>query len=233
MNTPINKLSYQFSFDDQDSIEFEILLNDKDLSNVTPPPEALPEWTMLTYNQCNNCPLTPADNQRCPVSINLVNVFDSFRDIVSHKKSTMFITTEDRVYQHTSDVQRGLSSLLGVVMATSGCPILDKLRPMVRTHLPFSSLKETLYRVVSMYVLAQHFRERKNLSSSTSLEGLTKIYQDITEVNHGLSSRMRSFFGSDANINAIVLLNCMAEYTAITLEDDLLEELEDLFYAYF
>jgi len=36
-------------------------------------------------------------------------------------------------------------------------PIFEKLKPMVRFHLPFASIEETKYRAISMYLLAQYF----------------------------------------------------------------------------
>jgi hypothetical protein len=226
------RFNYKFELSNGEEIRFELDL-DEDLSIVNYPAESLPPWVRLGYQQCPNCPLNPEETPQCPVAVNLVPVFEKFRNIVSHQQATITIDTDDRTYKRTDDVQRGLSSLMGVLMASSGCPILDKLRPMVRTHLPFSSLRETIYRAVSMYILAQHFRERKNLEAEYSLDGLKKIYDEITQVNYALSGRVRSYYSSDANINALIILNCMAEYTTITLEDDLLDEIERLFSAYY
>ena len=57
-------------------------------------------------------------------------------------------------------VQMGVSSLLGVIMTTSGCPIMAQLKPMVRFHLPFASLEETIFRMVSMHLVAQYLRHQ-------------------------------------------------------------------------
>lgn len=224
---------YLFELDNGEEIRFKINL-DENLSLINDPfDNPLPPWVKLTYHQCPNCPLDPGKHSNCPVAVNLVPALEKFRNIVSHQPAAITIETTDRSYKRIDDVQRGLSALLGILMATSGCPVLDKLRPMVRTHLPFSSLKETLYRVVSMYILAQHIRERKNMEAVYSLDGLKQIYDDITQVNYALSRRIRSFYDSDANINALIILNCMAEYTTLTLQDDMLEELEELFSAYY
>jgi len=226
------RFDYLFELSNGEEIRFNIDL-DEDLAIVNIPAESLPPWVRLEYQQCPNCPLNPEDHPNCPVAVNLVPVLDKFQNMVSHQQATITIETEDRTYKRSDDVQRGLSSLMGILMASSGCPILDKLRPMVRTHLPFSSLRETIYRAVSMYILAQHIRERKNLEAEYSLDGLKKIYDEITQINYALSKRVRSFYSSDANINALIILSCTAEYTTITLEDDLLDEIERLFSAYY
>ena len=54
-----------------------------------------------------------------------------------------------------TSAQQAMSSVLGLIMATSGCPWTDRLRPMARFHLPFASEAETLYRSVGMFLLAR------------------------------------------------------------------------------
>ena len=48
-----------------------------------------------------------------------------------------------------------MSSVLGLIMATAGCPWTDRFRPMARFHLPFASEAETVYRSVCMFLLAR------------------------------------------------------------------------------
>jgi hypothetical protein len=224
---------YTFSFDDGSRISLDVILDSVDLTYQNPPPAELPDWTRLEYMQCLNCPLDPNVVSHCPVAVNLVQVSDSFNETVSHRNAVITIRTKERTYMKECGVQEGLGALLGIVMATSGCPVLDKLRPMVRTHLPFSSFREILYRAVSMYIMAQQFREKKGLEARYDLNGLREIYEAVSDVNHAMSNRMRAHFDEDANVNAIVVLNCMAQFTAITLEDDLLDELDVLFKAYY
>ncbi len=211
----------------------DVSLDDVDLSFKNPPPSDLPEWTRLEYLQCPSCPLSKETTTYCPVAVNLVHVSDLFKDTVSHRNAVVAIRTEERTYIKECGVQEGLGALLGIIMASSGCPILDKLRPMVRTHLPFASLRENLYRAVSMYILSQHVRERKGLDTRYDLSGLMDIYESVSDVNHAMSNRMRAHFEEDANVNALVVLNCMAQYTAITIEDGLLDELDVLFKGYY
>lgn len=230
-----SEITYKYTFElgEGRNIEYTLRLDEDNLRLVNPAPEKLPRWTRLEYQQCENCTLDREKHEYCPVAVNLVEALDTFKNLVSHQKAQMTLSTDQRTYSKYDDVQHGLSSLLGVLMTTSGCPVLDKLRPMVRTHLPFSSLKETLYRAVSMYIVAQHFRELKKLSPHYKLDGLKKIYEDISVVNHALCKRVRTFYHSDANINALIILNCMAEYNSLTLEDDMIEELDKLFTAYY
>lgn len=228
----LNTYAYSFDFENGRKIGMDVLLDDVDLSCQTPPPDVLPEWTRLDYLQCPNCPLDPAVVSHCPVAVNLVRITDAFNEVVSHDVATITIRTKDRTYLKTCGAQEGLGSLLGILMATSGCPVLDRLRPMVRTHLPFASLRENLYRAVSMYILAQHVRGRKGLDTRYELSGLMEIYAGVSDVNHAMGNRLRAHFEEDANVNALVVLNCMAQYTALSIEDGLLDEIDTLFQAY-
>lgn len=228
----VTEYHYSFAFKNGAVIRCAVALDDVSLDLVSAPPDPLPEWTRLSYHQCSNCPLDPNEHSHCPVAVNLVSTFDRFRETQSFEKAMITIDAPDRTYSQYADVQKGLSSLLGIIMPTSGCPLLNKLRPMVRTHLPFASMRETLYRVVSMYITAQHFRRRRELPSETGFNGLIRIYEDISIINRALSERIGSYFGADANANAMVILHCLSEHTMLTLEDDMLEEIEQLFDAY-
>lgn len=228
----LNTYDYRFDFDNGRTISLQVVLDDADLSCQSPPPDVLPDWTRLEVHQCPNCPLDPAMVSHCPVAVNLTRITDAFNDVVSHETAAITIRTKERTYMKTCGAQEGLGALLGILMATSGCPVLDKLRPMVRTHLPFSSLRETLYRAVAMYILSQNVRERSGLDTRFDLAGLTDIYADVTLVNHAMAERLSTHFVHDANVNAIVVLNCMAQYTAISIEDGLLDEIDSLFKAY-
>jgi hypothetical protein len=225
-------IHYSFGFDTGNIIKCRVELDDATLDFINRNNQDYPEWTRLEYHQCSNCPLDPDKHPYCPVAVNLVDTFEAFRNTISYEKAMITIESADRTYSRYADVQHGLSSLLGVIMASSGCPLLDRLRPMVRTHLPFASMRETLYRVVSMYFTAQHFRARNGMSSEHSLKGLIEIYEDIGIINRDMSERIGSYYRADANANAMVILHCLGEYTMLSLEEDLLEEIEQLFSPY-
>lgn len=233
MQPTTSNFTYTFDIESGKHVTFLIKLDDETLECQNPEPPNLPAWTKLNYQKCESCPLDPEEHPRCPVAVNLYEVFEQFREVYSFERAEITIKSPDRTYLKKSDVQQGLSSLLGILMATSGCPKMDKLRPMVRTHLPFSSMRETLFRVVSMYIMSQFFRKRRGLPSDEKLDGLLDIYKEVEKVNNGMSARMREFYKSDANINALVILTCLGQHAQLTLEDELYDELESLFSAYY
>ncbi len=126
----------------------------------------------------------------------------------------------ERTYGQETSIQNGLSSLLGIYMVASGCPIMDYLRPMVRFHLPFATTLETTYRSVSMYLIAQYFRSKRGLSADWKLEKLDDLYKKIAKVNKGLWGRLSKASTFDANTNAIVMLNTFGDAIRFSMKKD-------------
>ena len=118
-------------------------------------------------------------------------------------------------------------------MVTSGCPVMEYLKPMARFHLPFATLIETVFRMSSMYFMAQFFLGLKGGKPfDMSLEGMKKIFTDVTEVNKDFSQRLLDAASKDAHINALVNLDCFATIIASQTEESL-KEIESYFLAYF
>ena len=125
-----------------------------------------------------------------------------------------------------------LSALVGIYMVTSGCPHLDKLRPMVASHLPFATWQETTYRAISMYWLAQYIRKQHGREPDWTLEGLAKIYEEIMTVNRCFQRRVADVQVADAGMNALLRLDCYAQFTNRVLLRKNLGEIERLFPPY-
>ena len=224
------QIKYRFIFADGKEEAFEMHL-DEALSYQADTDAAPPEWTHLSNNKCHNCPLNEKDNPQCPVARNLAPVLARFVDRISFEKIDLIVTTEAREYRKSISLQRGISAIFGLIMVTSGCPVLDKLRPMAFTHLPMAALEETRYRAISMYLLAQYFRARKGLSADWELKGLEKIYGEIGIVNRDFVSRLHTINMQDANYNAVVSLDCFCLGNASVMTRSL-EKLERIFQPY-
>ncbi len=211
----------------------DVNLDKKTLNLIQPKRESYPEWTALNFYQCPNCSLDGEDHVFCPIAVNLVGLVDFFRDMISYKEVNLLIRSEERGYIKHTTLQQGISSLVGIYMVTSGCPIMEKLKPMVRSHLPFATLKETQYRVISMYLLAQYFLYTRGKKPDWELKNLVTIYDDIQIVNKGLFQRLAHIKIKDATLNALVKLDMFAKYVSTSVNRDVLDEMEGLFSAYF
>ena len=223
---------YRFRFPNGQTKEFEIGLDRDTLALVSGTGPKPPDWTKLSYKQCTNCPLNEREHPDCPVAVNLSGVMEFFRTAASIETLEVEIVTEARTYKKQETLQQALGSLVGIIMVTSGCPVLDQLRPLVRTHLPFATLEETHYRVISMYLLAQYFLHQSGHEPDWTLQGLPKIYDEIQTVNRCFNERISGVQSGDAASNALVVLNCKADYTNILLSEADLNQIKKLFSAY-
>ena len=136
------QFKYTFEFENGDTKVFEISLDAGTLELVQEKDIPKPEWTKLSFYPCEHCPIA-LHSEYCPVAVNLSQIVTEFKDSVSHERTRVTVETPERTYMKETTLQKGLSSIIGIYMVTSNCPVMDKLRPMVRFHLPFATPTET------------------------------------------------------------------------------------------
>ena len=223
---------YRFKFPNGEEKSFTVRLDAGTLSLIPPVKTSYPEWTKLSYHQCPNCPLKENEHPYCPAAVSLVDLVEAMSKVISHEEVDVTIESQARRYEKHTSIQQGVSSLTGLYMATSGCPVMGQLRPMVRHHLPFATLAETEYRVLSMYLLAQYFVAKRGGTPDWALTHLREMYEDIRKVNRAFSERLSAIPAEDANLNAIVILDTFADSITFSIDEQLLDELELLFLPY-
>jgi hypothetical protein len=226
------RIGYRFGLKDGQECRFDLSLDPLTLS-LLPSAGEPPEWARLGNKQCPHCPLGAEPHPFCPVARNLAPVIAEFVHRISFEEADISIVTDIREYRRRAPLQNGISSLIGLVMVTSGCPHLDKLRPMVYTHLPFASTEETTYRAISMYLLAQYLRRRRGLTPDWELSGLVALYEAVSVVNKHFVERLKTIKLEDASLNAVVKLDCFAAMTATLVAAQSLSGVEKLFQPYF
>jgi hypothetical protein len=211
---------YKFQFENGEEKVFDVVLNADTLEVIQSPLSTPPEWTKLNFHQCENCPLS-ASIEYCPVALNIAPLMDGFKFSTSYDKTWVVVESPERTYAQETTIQNGLSAILGIYMVTSNCPILDHLRPMVRFHLPFASATETIFRAVSMYLVAQYFRLHSDLKPDWNLEHLIEIYKEVAKVNKGMWGRLSKASNFDANVNALIVLNTFGDALRFSFKRDL------------
>ena len=224
------KLVYAYKFTDGPIIKFELLLDEGTLTFIPGERRSLPDWARLGYHQCANCPLDARKHPYCPIAANFSGISEKFTSFTSHDRVSVVVLVEERTYQKDTTVQMGLSPLLGIIMATSGCPIMDQLKPMVRFHLPFASLDETIFRMVSMHLVAQYLRKQAGKSADWSLDGLTRVYEQVEVVNRDFVDRLLGAARNDVNVNALVNLDAFAKMVPLAA-DRMLKKISPYFAA--
>lgn len=222
------RIRYRFDLPDgsHKSLEFTFDAVDFRLSN--PPPEAPPFWTALQFNQCANCPLSVLEHPYCPAALQMASAVEPLKALVSFDTVGVTVTQSERTVYAETTAQQAMSSVLGLIMATAGCPWTDRFRPMARFHLPFASESETVYRSVSMFLLARELTGASPTEGFSALEGL---YENLHVVNRDMSRRLGAATHTDPARNAMALLDAYTTLLPAALECSL-EELKPLFDAW-
>lgn len=210
---------YIFTLDNGEKLDFTIDAN----RGLPDERELHADWTLLSYQQCPNCPLKPSEHRHCPVAIDIESIAGIFGSIKSFDRVNVRVISPNREYSKETDAQTGLNAMLGLVMSTSRCPILSELRPMALNHLPFSTLEETLVRTAGMYLLREYLRAKKGEEPDYELKNLEALYKQLGMVNRALKWRVDGSGGKDANINAINAFFSLSALVEMSIQDKVIE----------
>ena len=225
------KIIYEYKFSNNTLKRFDLLLDKENLALVSGKSGNSPAWARLDFHQCANCPLNTTLSPNCPVAANLSGITQEFSGVTAADQAAVTVIVKERTYFKATSIQEGLSPLLGIIMTTSGCPVMEPLKPMVRYHLPFASLDETVFRMVSLFLVAQVIRGRAGKEPEWDLEGLSRIYAEVKKLNKDFGQRMIAAARSDANVHALVKLNVFAVMVPVVAEN-MLKEITPYFSSY-
>jgi len=223
-------ICYNFNLPGGRQETFLLQLDPESLDLLTDPGPSLPDWTRLDYHQCPNC-RGMEHVSHCPVAVGLARIVDRFTTMLSYEQVELTVITAEREIRQKTSIQRAISSYMGLVMATCGCPHTLFLRPMARFHLPLASEEETLYRALSMYALAQYFVAKESGKADLEFQGLERAYTHLQQVNQAMVLRLRAASDKDSSINALINLDMYAKAMPYVIEDSL-DELRYLFACY-
>ena len=221
-------IDYHFLLKGDKKKFFTIEIDKKTMLNTIPLPDEKPFWTELDYEKCECCPLEKDQMPYCPIALNIMGLVESFKDSLSSDNCIIKCVTPERVYYKESTAQDGLFSIFGIINATSRCPIMSFFKPMARFHLPFATVEETKVRVVSFFLLSQYFQQKKRNTLDIRLEELDEHYANVQMVDRGILNRIRGISKNDADQNAFVVLNSLAQIISFEI-DEKLQSIEEIF----
>ena len=219
---------YIFILPDKKQIQMDIHLDSHHVQRIDTLPDVLPEWTRLDFHPCPHCPLSPATHPHCPLAVHLLPVITQLDILRSHSRIQLKVIMENRTIIQDTTVQRGLSSLMGLITATSGCPHTRFFTSMARFHLPLADAEETLSRATSFYLLTHYFKKNAGNPADFDLQGLVKIYDNLHIVNTATAKRLRAATKTDSAVNALILLDLFTYVLPHSIETSL-EEIRHLF----
>ncbi|WP_299980188.1 hypothetical protein [Desulfobacula sp.] len=210
--------SYIFILPEGRPVQMDIQLDSQHLNIIGNCPDLLPEWTELEFYQCPNCPLSVATHTHCPLAANLVNIIKHLDILCSYHQIRVKVIMKNRTITQDTTIQKGISSLMGLVIATSGCPRTRFFKSMARFHLPLADEEETISRAASMYLLKQYFLKNEGKPTDFDLKELIKIYDDMHIVNMAIAERLKAASKTDSAVNAIILLDVFTYVLPLSIE---------------
>jgi hypothetical protein len=221
-------IQYRFIFADGTQEVFDLRLDADTLRMQNAIPAKPPPWTRLDFHQCPHCPLDTKRYPHCLLALNLVPIVERFGPFLSFTKMDVEVITQERVYRKQTSAQEGISSLMGLAIASSGCPLTDFFKPMARFHLPFANAQETIWRAISTYLLARYFLSDDNAHLPPRFVELAQIYDEIETLNLAIAKRLRAASKRDSAVNALVRLDVFAKHLSPPIEETI-EPLRKLF----
>ncbi len=224
-------IEYRCLLPQDKSIRFSVALDPVSLDLLSRSLETPPDWARLEVQQCSHCSLQASQTPYCPAAAALSGLVNVCGDLVSHEQLVLEVVTPERTISGSITAQKGLSSLMGLILAVSGCPRTAWFKPMARFHLPLATEQETLYRAASMYLMGQYFRSREGREAALNFDGLSAIYADLRIVNRQLANRLHRIVSQDSTLNALVILDILARQVPVGIEDEL-DTLRPFFKAY-
>jgi hypothetical protein len=214
----MSTIRYTLTFEDASSVTCAI---DTERDAGTQDTRSAPAWTRLEHHQCSHCPLSAAQHSHCPAAVDIAEVVARFQDVPSHKAVHVRADMLERSHSRQTDLQTALHSVLGLMMATGGCPVLSRMKGPARLHMPFATVDETLFRMVGAHFIGQYLQARQGAEPDWSLRSLAELYEAVQTVNRHLKMRLDAMAGSDAHLNAIVSLMSMSMLVSFSLDHEL------------
>lgn len=219
-------ITYKFIFPDKREVKFSVNL-DRPPTLATAPNDPDVEWTQLEFNKCVNCPLNATEHKKCPPALDVQHAMLEFHNVLSTEIVQTFVETENRTYFKECDAQTGLKALVGLIMATSACPILKEMKGMAYFHLPFATIEETVFRSVTTYLLKQYYKHMVGEETDWTLQNIPVYFDTIQLVNESFFQRIKAASKADANLNVIVSLSSQSQLISLSI-DEYLQSLKEL-----
>jgi len=220
--TPENVvIHYRFTLPEGKEENFVIELDPETLISTHESSKKLPEWTELDFHKCSNCPLDSLEHPHCPLAVHLEDVVEPFGRLMSFDVIQVEIVTKERKVSQETTVQKALSSIMGLLIATSGCPHTAFFRSLARYHRPLATLEESVFRLISTYLLAQYFAKKEGMKVDFEFEGLKKICEEMHVVNAATVNRLSVAGETDSTLNGLVRLDMYTKALPLVIEESL------------
>jgi hypothetical protein len=218
-------MQYTFKFAKDKPLTFAVELDAETLALQSGRVENLPDWTKLDFQKCPTCPLNPADHPHCPAAVGVSNVVEGVRDHVSYEEVEATVMTEGRTYSKKTTLEEALVSLMALHMTTSGCPTLDKLRPMAELQLPFPTPAESSLQFLLIALAGKYFAQKATRPPPPDFVAELKEAQIV---NTAFFKRLTAIGAKDGARNSVVILNNLIFMASRAIEQNKFPHFEQI-----
>lgn len=220
-------VEYFFNFEDGEQLRIQVDVERK--FDVKQSFANAPQWTRLDNNQCSICPLKKTQFSHCPAALDLDKVIHQFQGISAMTKLDVTVKTPERDYLKHVTLEEAVRAMMGLIMATSACPVFSLLRPNARHHLPFASVEEFVLRAASLYLMRQYFIAQEGGQPDWALDGLIKANEQLQLVNHAFWQRSMTAFQNDVNSKALLSFFTLSSNMSASLPNQM-SKMKRVFY---
>ena len=208
------RVTYSVEKPDGEVVEFVIRLDENGL--LEDPPTAGPAWTRMAGEPCLDCAVRGSG---CRAALAIAPVVEAFIGIDSLQQVRARASQSNHSTEINGPVSRVVSSIMGLVMAASGCPKIAPFRAMAVYHQPFSTLEETVIRAAGFLLLGRW--AHGTLANENPFAPLIEAWQQLEQVNLNISRSLQDYCTTDAALNGLVNLDMFAKAGAFGLESAL------------
>ena len=174
-----------------------------------------------------NCLACDRHHQGCKAERAIGPVVDSFDDLHSTDEVSAEVETEGRIVALKSPAPRVLASLMGLLMASSGCPRLIPFRAMALFHQPFATAEENVVRAAGFWLMRS---SSQGTLVDNPYEALQEAWEMLENVNRHVSEKLLARCSTDVSSNGVAYLDVLAKIGTLGLES-VLEVLHPAFSA--
>ncbi len=166
-----------------------------------------------------HCQACEAHHGCCKAERALDGVLTEFENLKSTDWVNASVRMEGRQVSVESPAPRVLASLLGLLMASSGCPRLIPFRAMALYHLPFATAEENAIRAAGFWLMRCWIQGEP--LDENPFSALQTAWDNLEEVNRHVSQKVLARSQHDAASNGIAFLDVLAKMGTMGLESAL------------
>jgi hypothetical protein len=212
-------IRYTFLFEQAQPIRLDV--DELASSSIEQPDVNYPDWTLLERHRCDFCATEAGSRRTCPAALAIQPAVEAFKSRISYEKTRMQVTRGDVRTEAKLPIQEAARAVFGLLMGLSDCPVMLKLKPMARFHVPLAGPEHTVFRFIGSYLIAQYLKHQQAGQPDWDLNGLVELANDLHRLNVCMADRLRDAAQKDAAVNSLVFLDMFTYAVRMDVEESL------------